>query len=408
MNTKLNLDWLDKSEVKSLMAIIDNGENQSRFVGGCVRDSVLGRPVSDIDIATQHSPEKIMQLLSTANITVRPTGIKHGTVSAFFDNQIFEITSLRRDMKTDGRHAEICLTDSWVEDAARRDFTMNALFMDKRGNIFDPIGGYKDLESGRIRFVGNASCRIKEDFLRILRFFRFNAYFGRQKVDHDGLMACKQFSGELWRLSGERVRSEIFKIILSDNAFAALKKMSDNGILNKIFTGEGRLLEFNRLVELEGIKRDPIRGLATLLTTPAGKVIDRLKLSNKMADQLIYLSETKIEILEEPKKIKALFYEMRKMDFLGQLIVKTALDPKYNKMLEVANKIGQTWDVPKFPLRGLDILELGFKPGVEVGHILKEAERWWILGEFQHDKEDCLDWIQARNQEKKVMSYEKN
>jgi poly(A) polymerase len=127
-----------------------------------------------------------------------------------------------------------------------------------------------------------------------------------------------------------------------------------------------------------------------------------------MADHLIYLSETKIEILEEPKKIKALFYEMRKIDFLGLLIVKAALDPKYNKMLEVANKIGQTWDVPKFPLRGLDILKLGFKPGVEVGHILKEAERWWILGEFQHDKEDCLDWIQARNQEKKVVSYEKN
>ncbi|MDC0998710.1 CCA tRNA nucleotidyltransferase [Rhodospirillaceae bacterium] len=408
MNTKLNIDWLDKSEVKSLMAIIDNGENQSRFVGGCVRDSLLGRSVSDIDIATQHAPEKVMQLLSTANITVRPTGIKHGTVSAFFDDQIFEITSLRRDMKTDGRYAEICLTDSWAEDAARRDFTMNALFMDKRGNIFDPIGGYKDLERGRIRFVGNASRRIKEDFLRILRFFRFNAYFGRQQVDCDGLMACKQFSGELWRLSGERVRSEIFKIILSDNAFSVLKTMSDSGVLGKIFVGEGRLLEFNRLTELEGVKRDPIRRLATLLTAPAGKIIDRLKLSNQMADKLIYLSETEIEILEEPQKVKALFYEMRKMDILGLLIVKTALNPKYNKMLEVANEIGQTWEIPKFPLRGSDILELGYKPGIEVGDTLKEAEKWWILGEFQHDKEDCLDWIQGCNLEKKAESYEKN
>ena len=143
MRVASNRDWLNKASVKSLIQIIDAGNNQSRFVGGCVRDSILGRPVLDIDIATRHSPDKIIQLLSSSNIMVRPTGIKHGTVSAFLDDQVFEITSLRRDLKTDGRHAEISFTDSWAEDAARRDFTMNALFMDKHGNIFDPVGGYK-------------------------------------------------------------------------------------------------------------------------------------------------------------------------------------------------------------------------------------------------------------------------
>ena len=393
MRVASNRDWLNKASVKSLIEIIDTGNNQSRFVGGCVRDSILGRPVSDIDIATRHSPDKIMQLLSSSNIIVRPTGIKHGTVSAFLDDQVFEITSLRRDLKTDGRRAEISFTDSWTEDAARRDFTMNALFMDKHGNIFDPVGGYKDVIRGRVCFVGDASRRIQEDFLRVLRFFRFYAYFGQEQIDRDGLAACKKFAGELKALSGERIQSELFKIILSTNAFTALSKMSENKIMSKIFPGRLRMSEFSRLVFLEGADSDPIRRLAILLTTPAEKVIETLKLSNRMADHLTFYCEKEIDVSEEPKEIKRLFYEMRKMDLLGLLLIKTALNPKYKKMRDVANTIAQNWSVPTFPLRGLDLLKLGMKPGIEVGNILMKVEHWWILSEFKYNKEDCLNWV---------------
>ena len=394
METLSRPDWLNENAINSVMQVIDDGENYSRFVGGCVRNSILNLPVSDIDIATRHRPETVIKLLSKSGIDVRPTGLKYGTVSAFLDGEVFEITSLRRDLKTDGRHAEISFTDSWEEDAARRDFTMNSIFMDMNGKIFDPLGGYQDAVDGRVRFVGNASERIQEDFLRILRFFRFQSYYGRTEIDVEGLQACKKFAKELARLSGERVRNELFKIILSSDAPLIMDTMEKNHILMEILPGKIRCSEFKQLIDIEGVKASRIRRLAVLLNMSTVTVVNRLKLSNKMAKRLIFLSETVLKNQHAPEEIKKLIYKIGPNTLLDLLTVKTALNPEYHKMREITYSLVDKWVVPKFPIRGSDILNLGIEAGVVVGNILTATEAWWICGEFQADKLECLNWVQ--------------
>src|SRR5215510_13136350 len=220
--------WMIAAETVAVMAALSSAGGEARFVGGCVRDALLGRPVTDVDIATHEPPERVMNLLSRAGIKAVPTGIKHGTVTAVIGRKHFEITTLRRDVETYGRHARVEYTNDWAADAARRDFTMNALFCSLDGTIYDPFGGLADLREHRVRFVGDAEARIREDVLRLLRFFRFYAHYGAPPPDAAALAACRALAPLLPTLSGERVCGETLKLLLAPEPASVFATMRDN------------------------------------------------------------------------------------------------------------------------------------------------------------------------------------
>src|SRR6202043_3407136 len=205
--------WMGEAATRAVLRALGAEGGAARFVGGCVRDALLGRAIGDIDIATPLAPEEVMRRLEAAAIKAVPTGIAHGTVTAVVPPRHFEITTLRRDVETFGRHARVAFTDDLAADAARRDFTMNALFLDADGNLFDPMGGLPDLRAGRVRFVGNAETRIREDVLRLLRFYRFHAHYGSGEADTAARAACRDLAHLLPTLSGERVAAETLKLL---------------------------------------------------------------------------------------------------------------------------------------------------------------------------------------------------
>ncbi|MFP5513038.1 MAG: CCA tRNA nucleotidyltransferase, partial [Alphaproteobacteria bacterium] len=260
--------WMTAPESRAVFAALDAGGADARFVGGCVRDAWLGRPVKDIDVATHAPPERVMELLEAAGIRVIPTGIDHGTVTALCGGKPYEITTLRRDVETDGRHARVEFTDDWMEDAARRDLTMNALSCTPDGAMFDPFGGLADLAAGRVRFVGEARRRIEEDVLRLLRFFRFHAHYGRGDPDAEALAACRELAPRLPTLSGERVRGELFRLLTAPCAAAVWRLMMGQGIMVHLLPEAMDADRLDRLIAVErdlGITPDPTRRLAAVL-----------------------------------------------------------------------------------------------------------------------------------------------
>ncbi|MEM9682546.1 MAG: CCA tRNA nucleotidyltransferase, partial [Pseudomonadota bacterium] len=244
--------WMVAPETVAVLDALEHAGAEARFVGGCVRDSLIGRQVGDIDIATDAVPERVTEALQAADIRAIPTGIDHGTITAVANGVPFEITTLRRDVETFGRHATVAYTDDWIEDAARRDFTINALSLGRDGTLFDPFGGEADLRAGRIRFVGDARARIQEDVLRLLRFFRFHAYYGRNGLDADGLAACREFATRLSGLSAERIWTELRRLLLAPEPTFVLREMGASDILAEILP-EARLFDgLERLIVLEG------------------------------------------------------------------------------------------------------------------------------------------------------------
>jgi len=230
--------WLNETDTRAVMAALEADGGKARFVGGSVRNALLGEPVLDIDIATNETPERASALLSAKGIKVVPTGIAHGTVTAVTPTRHFEITTLRVDVKSHGRHADVAFTEDWQADAERRDFTMNALYCDADGTVHDPLGeGRADLKARRVRFIGDAKARIREDYLRILRFFRIHAWYGAGEPDAVGLRACADLREGLRQLSGERVRDELLKIAAADDAGLAFRQMAAAGILSIVLAG---------------------------------------------------------------------------------------------------------------------------------------------------------------------------
>ncbi len=285
-------DWLDRAETRRLMGLLDPGGagDIARFVGGAVRDAYLGRAVADVDVATVLAPHLVIERLEAAGIKVVPTGIDHGTVTAIVDRHPFEITTLRHDVETFGRHARVAFSVDWRTDAERRDFTMNALYCDIDGRIYDPVGGIADLDASRVRFIGDAEARIEEDALRILRFFRFHAWYGKGAPDSDGLAACAKRAKDLKRLSAERVRAELLKLLAAPDPVPAIRQMAETGILTRVLA---EATNFDRLAGLVAIERargeaDAIRRLGALLPDGAAVVGERLRLSKK---EQIRLSE---------------------------------------------------------------------------------------------------------------------
>jgi poly(A) polymerase len=369
-----------------------------RFVGGCVRDAMAGRPVRDIDIATPEPPEVILRLLGAAGLRAIPTGIEHGTVTALSDGRHFEITTLRVDVETDGRRATVAFTDDWIADAARRDLTVNALSCAPDGELFDPFGGAADLAAGRIRFVGDAAQRIREDVLRLLRFFRFYAEFGRPPPDAEGLAACRASADLLPTLSGERVQAELFKLLATDGAPDVLALMAGEGVLVHVL---GEASDFRRLRGLIAVEAAvaadsrPVRRLAALLDTGEDGIralSDRLRLSGKDRDYLLDTCRLGAEFapIGEPAVRRQWFYRHGADTYRELLLLYEAAEPATRTDLDAQLAAIAAWRRPAFPLTGDDVMALGVAAGPAVGDLLRRVETWWMDGDFSADRAACL------------------
>ncbi|HKO06151.1 MAG TPA: CCA tRNA nucleotidyltransferase, partial [Alphaproteobacteria bacterium] len=289
--------WMTAPATERVLAALGAKGAEVRFVGGCVRDAILGRPVKDIDIATHDPPEAVIALLEAAGIKVVPTGVAHGTVTAVVGPDHFEITTLRRDVETYGRRAKVAFTGDWAADAARRDLTINALFAAPDGTLYDPFGGLEDLRQGRIRFVGDARTRIREDVLRLLRFFRFFAHYGKPPPDAEALAACRELAPLLPTLSGERVAAETLKLLAAPEPASVVALMIEAGIVAHFLPEADGVAPLRALVTLEGLGpgTDALRRLAALLDPRQGSegadaLALRLRFSNAERERLVALA----------------------------------------------------------------------------------------------------------------------
>lgn len=360
-----------------------------RFVGGCVRNTVLGRAIDDIDVAVDKPPEEVMRALAASRLKSVPTGLKHGTVTAIVEDCRFELTTLRRDVETDGRRAVVAFTDDWLEDAGRRDFTFNALYADPDGTLYDPFDGRSDLAAGRVRFIGDADTRIGEDRLRVLRFFRFYAWYGRPPLDGAGFDACRRNAGALGSLSGERVAKELLRLLEAPAPADALKAMADAGALDHW------LPEYDGVARLEALigredRPDPLRRLAAVLAagsnaTALGK---RLRLSTQQALRLDVMLSTEpaLDLAGGPKAWRAAIYRQGGGLYADRLLLAVHEPGDWRAALAMA----RTWTPPELPVSGGDALAFGLAPGSRVGAVIADVERWWIDGDFSADRAACL------------------
>ncbi len=365
----------------SLQALLDDPATQrllaalpaARLVGGCVRDGLAGLPGVDIDLATPDPPDRVAAALDAAGIRTVPTGVAHGTITALLDGRSFEITTLRRDVVTDGRHAEVAWTDDWREDAARRDFTFNAMSLSAGGCLHDYFGGAEDLRAGRVRFVGDAAQRVAEDYLRILRFFRFQARYGAGAPDPAALDAIRHGAPGIARLSPERVWSELKRILQAPDPTASLCLMAETGVL------AATIPEGADPAGATSLPPDAILRTAALLTGDRRAFAARLKLSTAEADRLV--------ALKGPPPAGD-------DDDLRRQLADTAPDILIGRSL-LARQPEQMRDRlralprPVFPLEGRDVLALGLPPGPHVGGLLRETRAWWLAGGCLADAASC-------------------
>ena len=377
--------WMDEPPVRLLLAALASGGVAARFVGGCVRDWLLGRSIADIDVAVDKPPDVVMRALETAKIKVVPTGIRHGTVTAVVEGRPFELTTLRRDVETDGRRAVVAFTDNWRQDAERRDFTFNALYAEPDGTIHDYFDGRADLAAGKVRFIGDPDQRIAEDRLRVLRFFRFHAWYGRPPFDGPGFDACRRNAATIRGLSGERVRKELLRTLEApgDAAADAVDAMFEAGALDHWLpecAGSARL----RALASREDEADGPRRLAAILppgadATTIGK---RLKLSTQEALRLSLMLDR--EHVVDPGNLRASLYRLGTQLFIDRALLDGPGDWR------AALVLARTWTPPELPIGGADALALGLKPGPKVGALIEAVERWWIEGDFAANRAACL------------------
>ena len=388
-------DWMTAAPTRAVLAALAAGSAEARFVGGCVRDALAGRPVRDIDIATPAAPEQVMRLISKAGLKAVPTGLAHGTITAVADHHPFEITSLREDVETFGRHATVAFTDDWKADAARRDFTMNALFCTPEGAIYDYFGGLADLRAGRVRFVGQAAQRIAEDYLRLLRFFRFHAHYGRGAPDSEGLTAAAAAAPHLIRLSQERVRAELLRLLEAPDPVPTLDIMILHRILAEELPEEGDTLPLARLLTLEAGPPDPLLRLAALVETDrkgADAIAARLRLSNAQRDRLELLTQPPLSVAPGMTRhaLRIACYRLGKTA-VADLLRLAAARSGETAELELALAEAAAWPDLQFPVKGRDLIDLGGQKGPAIGDLLEELERWWIAEDFLPDRGAILD-----------------
>ena len=393
--------WMISPETRAVMDAL----GEARFVGGVVRNSLMGREVSDIDIATPLTPDEVTKRLEAVKLKAVPTGVEHGTITAISNGRPYEVTTLRRDVSTDGRRAVVTFTTDWAEDAQRRDFTMNALYADATGEVFDTVGGVADLKAGRVRFVGDPVTRIREDFLRILRLFRFHAWYGKGEIDKPALQACAAEKAGLRQLSGERIAKEMLKLLAAEDPVPVLRSMAATGILSEVLPGELNIVRLERLVAIDGtnfFQPDAILRLAALLpdrAAAAHEITDRWKLSNADRDRLADIAGNTDKIVSylSIKEVRKLLYKLGTARFKDRVSLKWAEDPKETNFVQwrALLAMADAWQRPKFPLDGGNVMAAGVPQGPLIGKILAEVEEWWIESDFIDDEFSLAERLKA-------------
>jgi poly(A) polymerase len=392
-------EWLERQQTQAVFDALSADGIETRAVGGAVRNALLKLPVTDIDLATTATPDQVMALAEKAGLKAVPTGIEHGTVTIVADGVPFEVTTLRRDVATYGRHADVAFTRDWQEDAKRRDFTLNALYVGRDGEVFDPLGGYGDLAARRVCFIGDAAQRIEEDYLRILRFFRFQATYGKGALDPDGLHACVRLRAGLAQLSAERIGGELWGILIAPEAGDAIEALYDYGFLPGLLGGVPRLADFVRLVGIEtaqGATPNAALRLAVLavwVKEDGPRLAQRLRLSNEEQAMLALAPDEIVDPrLPDEAQAKADLYRLGGDAFRSYMLIAWARsgaspdDPDWAAALRLPDR----WQVPTFPLRGPDIMALGDISGPEIGATLRRLEQAWVEGGFAEDREALL------------------
>ena len=388
--------WLTAGALPRLLGVLDRDGEEARVVGGAVRNALLGMPIAEIDVATTAVPEEVVRRVTAAGFKHVPTGIEHGTVTVVIDKHPFEVTTLRKDVETYGRHAKVEFGRDWKADAERRDFTINALSATRDGTIYDYTGGLDDLGHRRVRFIGDPAKRIAEDYLRILRFFRFHAAYGtRDHPDAAGLAACIRGRDGLDQLSRERLRMEMLKLVVAPHAVPTLISMTDAGLLLRVLGGVSYLASFENMAKVEaaiGAEPNAVRrlgALAVAVPEDAERLWQRLRLSNSEHERLASMGEGwgRISPLYGEKAGKALLYRLRPQQFTDRVLLgwarsnATAHDTEWHALATLP----QRWTAPMFPLKAADFMKRGVPQGPALGAALAAAEQAWVALGFPDD-----------------------
>jgi poly(A) polymerase len=399
---RLDPPWLHEPVLARLLQALDSGGEEARVVGGAVRNALLGVPVGEIDIATTAIPQDVVQRVKAAGFKAVPTGIEHGTVTVVADGRGFEVTTLREDVETFGRHAKVAFGRDWRRDAERRDFTINALSMTRDGQVFDYVGGLADIEQRRVRFIGDAATRVAEDYLRILRFFRFHAAYGEGPPDPAGLHACIAGRAGLDQLSRERVRMEMLKLVVAEHAVPALAVMSEAGLLVTVLGGVPLLASFSSMGKLEAALKLPpdstrrLGALAAHIVEDADRLRERLRLANVEYERIASMADRwwRISAVTDESEGRVLLYRLGVEKFTDRVLLawsrapESAHDPRWQMLAELPDR----WTPPIFPLKAADFIARGLDKGPALGSALRAAEEAWIAADFPTDR-PALDAI---------------
>jgi poly(A) polymerase len=388
--------WFTTGGLPRLLSVLDCDGEEARVVGGAVRNALLGMPITEIDVATTAVPEEVVRRVTAAGFKPVPTGIEHGTVTVVIDKHPFEVTTLRKDVETYGRHAKVEFGRDWKADAERRDFTINALSATRDGAIYDYAGGLDDLARRRVRFIGDPAKRIAEDYLRILRFFRFHAGYGSGRPDADGLAACIAGRDGLDQLSRERVRMELLKLLVAAHAAPTLTAMADAGLLLRVLGGVPYLAGFGNMVKLEaaiGLEPNAVRRLGALgvaVSEDAERLWQKLRLANSEHERLASMGEGwgRISPLYGEKAAKALLYRLRPQNFTDRVLLGWARSAATSNDAEwrALATLPQRWTAPAFPLKAADFMKQGVPQGPALGAAIAAAEQAWIAAGFPADQ----------------------
>ncbi len=387
--------WLERPALAALLDALDADGEEARVNGGAVRDALLGLPLGDVDVATTSHPDEVTRRARAAGWKVAPTGIEHGTVTVIVDGQPFEVTTLRRDVATDGRRAVVAFTRDWAEDAQRRDLTINGLYLDRRGVVHDTVGGLDDLKARRVRFIGSARERIREDFLRTLRFFRFHARFAEGEPDAEGFAAAIVEREGLRRLSGERVRAELLKLLVARRAPETVAVMAGAGLFAPLLGGAPRPSRLKRLAALDADAPDGLLRLAALtqfVAEDAERLRERLKLSNAESARLDAIGDLtpRPDPAAGEQAAKAALYRHGPAAFRDRALLAFADagaapdDPAWRDFAALLDR----WTPPAMPVTAAELMDRGVAKGPELGRLLKAMEAAWIAAGFPQERSE--------------------
>ncbi|MBA5775729.1 CCA tRNA nucleotidyltransferase [Stappia sp. F7233] len=404
MAETLNPDWLASPSIQAVFDALEVGGDQARAVGGAVRNTLLRVPVSDIDISTTAVPQEVIARAEAAGMRAIPTGIDHGTITVISRGVAYEVTTLREDVETHGRHATVRFGSDWLKDAERRDFTMNALYVDRQGRLYDPVGGLPDLRHRQVRFIGDPAARIAEDYLRILRFFRFHAQYGSGALDAAGLHAAIEARDGLRRLSAERIGMEMRKLVSAPAAADTVSLMADIGIIEIVLAGVARIVDFRNLRRLDIVAhetRAPSLGLAALagfIDEDIERISTRMRLSNAERKRMLHALHMadRFGKQSDTHQVREMIYRTSREAVVDGILLAWArqggdpMDRRHLSLLQIAH----SFIAPVFPVKGKDLVALGIPRGPQVGERLSELEAHWIEQDFRPGRDELLGAVE--------------